>query len=220
MLLRKRKLNLFTSLDTLKILTFWKILKDRNVLLLDFDYKDGKHYTEQEKVEIAILWERLYDEYYILRDSVQSKNKVDSGFKELRLKDKINNLALNHDFLVSLSRYSQFLSKKQAYALEQKCYEVVKKVEKRIKLQLFEGIERNAEIIKKAINSLQNTYNIHYAKQDQKVDNEIKNVYEVVANMEGWLGKDNINIEDMVCSKWIAYEKIRDDKIKKNRDVK
>ncbi|MCP4052483.1 MAG: hypothetical protein GY739_05325, partial [Mesoflavibacter sp.] len=188
-ILKKKKLHLFTSLDTLKILTFWKILKDRNIMMLDFDYYDGKKYSKEQEVDIAHLWERLYDEYYLLRNHKKSIQKLDSGFKELMLQDKINNVALNHDFLVNLLSYSQYLGKDETLRLEQKCYSIITTIDKRIKVKYFEGIQVNIDNLKRVLKSLQNTYNLNYAKQDAIVKDEIKNVYEVVANMEQWLGK-------------------------------
>ena len=64
---------------------------------------------------------------------------------------------------------------------------------------------------------MQNTYNLQFKKQEKRIEKEVANVYDVVANFESWLGNRQINIDDVVVSRWIAYEK---QVIKKQREQK
>ena len=63
-MLISRNIELINSLDTLKILRFWQIIKEKNVLLLDLDHKEGKKYTKDQLEEIESTWLKLYDEYF------------------------------------------------------------------------------------------------------------------------------------------------------------
>ena len=47
------------SLDNLKILTFWDIIKTKNLFLLDFDYNDSKEYSKKQSKEMVNTWSTL-----------------------------------------------------------------------------------------------------------------------------------------------------------------
>ena len=61
----RKKLSIHKSLDTLKILTFWDIIKKDNALLLDVEYFEGKKYKKAELNLISSTWALLYDEYFV-----------------------------------------------------------------------------------------------------------------------------------------------------------
>lgn len=195
-----KKLHAYRSLDTLKILTFWSIIKDKNILLLDFDYVDGKKYTAEQQNELENLWFRLYDEYFILMDDNKSKYELNKSFSELKIRDKITQIKNNFDFLSHLKGFSQSLDISK---YEQETYERLKKIEPKMRLKYFDGIDANLIILDKVIKSLINQYNIEHKQNEKTIEKEIKNVYEVVANAESWLER-NLNINDMVVSHWIA----------------
>lgn len=201
-----KKINYYKSLDKLKILTFWQIIKDKNILLLDFDYYDGKKYTDDQKHEIEQTWLRLYDEYYLLLDDSKSKFNMNKTFDELKLRDKINQIKYNYDFLVSLSGYIGVLPTDDINKYEQETYKRLKTIDNRIKPKYLDGIKANLDNLDRVLKSLINKYNAEHKENLKNVNKEIDNVYDVVANAEGWLER-NLNINDMVVSHWIAIQK-------------
>lgn len=216
----RKKLQLYKSLDTLSILTFWNVLKDKNVLLIDLNYQEGKKYKENQLQEIQETWLRLYDEYFVLRDDSKSVDGLKKGFEKLKISTEIIDVKNNYDFLVYLKSIQPHLPKEDFLKHEQKRYASIKLINSKIKLDLFGGIDSNLNVLTRVLNSMQNTYNIYHKQQDKKIDDQIKyvhNVYDDVTNMEGWLGKDTIPIESVVVSKWISYEKTRDIKIKNSK---
>jgi len=201
------QLKLYKSLDTLKILTFWKIIQDKNILLLDFDYFEGKKYSDKQKNEIEQLWNRLYDEYYVLIDDPKSRHKMDKSFKEFILRSKINDIRHYIDFLISLLKGVGYVEYEVIMKYEQEAYKSIKLIDSRIKLDLFGGINNNIEYLNKFMNGLINKYNIDInSNNDKTVAKEINNVYEVVASAESWLER-SLKIDDMVVAHWIAIEK-------------
>jgi hypothetical protein len=198
-----KKLHLFKSLDTLKILTFWQIIKDKNILLLDFDYVDGKKYSPEQKNETENLWFRLYDEYFLLLNDSKSRFELSKSFDELKIRDKITQIKNNYDTLVYLKKFSNVLPKEDLAKYEQEVYNILKKIEPKIKPMYFGGIDANLVNLDKVIKALINQYNLNHKQNSDKIEKEIKNVYEVVANAESWLER-NLNINDMVVSHWIA----------------
>jgi hypothetical protein len=199
-------INYCKSLDKLKILTFWQIIKDKNILLLDFDYSDGKKYTETQLLEIEETWLNLYDEYYVLLDDSRTRFKMNKSFDELQTRDKINQVKYNYDFLISLSNYVGSIPNEDISKYEQETYKRLKLIDKRIKPLYFEGVKANLENLDKVMKSLINRYNIDHKESQNEIQKEIDNIYDVVANAESWLER-SIPIDEMVTSHWVAIQK-------------
>jgi len=201
-----KPINYYKSLDKLKILTFWQIIKDKNILLLDVDYSDSKKYSKKQLNELEELWLRLYDEYYILLDDSKSKFKMDKTFEELKLRDKINQIKHNYDFLnKDLRSLIGLIPDEDIVKYEQETYARLKLIDKRIKPLYFDGINANLKNLDRVMKSMINRYNIDHKESLKEVEKEIQNVYDVVANAESWLER-SIPIDDMVTSHWIAIQ--------------
>lgn len=200
-----KPINYYKSLDKLKILTFWQIIKDKNILLLDFDYVEDKKYSKEQLKELEDTWLRLYDEYYILLNDSKSKYKMNKTFDELKTRDKINQIKYNYDFLISLKNYIGLIPDKDISKYEQETYKRLKLIDNRIKPLFFDGIDANLNNLDKVIKSMINRYNIDHKESQKEIQKEIDNVYDVVANAEQWLER-SIPITDMVVSHWIAIQ--------------
>lgn len=203
MLTLKNIINYHKSLDTLKILTFWDIIKYKNMFLLDVEYKENKQYTKAHLKELEDTWLKLYDEYYIMLNDSQSKHKMNKTFDELKIRDKINQIKYNYDFLVSLLKYADDIDTTK---YEQETYKRLKVIDERIKPKYFEGIEANLKNLDRVIKALVNKYNLEHKENVKTVQKEIDNVYEVVASAESWLER-SLPINEMVVSHWIAIQK-------------
>lgn len=197
---------MYESLDTLLILDFWKITKEKNVKLLDKNYHINKKYTVKEVEQLDALWLKLFDEYYSLRDSQESKRNLTKSFDELALREKIKQVKNAIEFLEYLKQQIGFISNDDIIKYEQECYNNLKKIDKRIKPLPFDGIDANLVNLSKVLKSFINKYNIAFKEQEKVIKNEVKNVYDVVANAESWLER-NLDIEKISVSRWIAYEK-------------
>lgn len=202
----KRKLKIHKSLDTLKILTFWDIIKNDNAFMLDVEYFEGKKYKKHEANEVLSNWSLLYDEYFVLRNDSLSKRELEKGFESNELKIKI--IAINSaiESFGVLRRVQNDLSSDIIYEKRKEMYESLQQINNRIKFNHFSSISEDIEYLTKFYNALQNKYNLNYKPKKVIEDNQIKNVYEVVANAESWLERQ-IPINDMVVSHWLALEK-------------
>lgn len=207
------KLELFDSLDTLKILLFWEITRSKNALLLDINYSKTKKYTQNELQICEDLWLKLFDEYYVLRQNEDAKANLIKSFDEMKLREKISQIKNAIDFLETIKKQIGFISNEDIIKYEQECYAMLKKIDKRIKPLFFEGIDSNIINLGKVLKSLINQYNIAFKEKEKAVKKEVKNVYEVVANAESWLER-SLDVENMVVSRWIAYERQVSDKQK------
>src|SRR5690348_4844742 len=61
------------NLESLKIVTFWKIVETNDVELLDAKYKHGNKYSNEQIIYLNSYWVKLYDEFYNLRNNKSGK---------------------------------------------------------------------------------------------------------------------------------------------------
>lgn len=202
---RTKKLKCYTSLDTLKILTFWTIIKDNNYLLLDKNYTPDTTYTPKQHQQLSTLWLELYDAYFLLTNDAKTKRDLDLKFKELSIISKITELKNNYDYLLKLKEYNGILPVKTSVQLEQDTYQRITLIDKRLKPKPFAGLDANLKRIEKFILALTNSYNQIQASLKKIPNQQIENIYKVVANAESWLER-NININTMVVSHWVALQ--------------
>lgn len=207
------KIKLFDSLDTLKILLFWEITRSKNALLLDENYSKNKKYSQKDVELCEQTWLKLFDEYYVLRQNQETKGNLLKSFDELKLREKITQINNAIEFLETLKSQIGFISNEDIIKYEQELYATLKKIDNRIKPLFFEGIDANIINLGKVLKSLINKYNIEFKEKDKVIKKEVKNVYEVVVNAESWLER-TLDVENMVVSRWIAYEKQIADKQK------
>ena len=201
------------SLDKLKILTFWDIIKTKNLFLLDFDYEEGKKYSDKQSQEITDVWSYLYDEYYVLTNDSTSRAKMTKTFDELKLRTKINQVKNNYEFLLQLIEFRDDFLESDFKKYEQETYARLIIIEKKIKPLYLDGIEANLNNLDKVLKALINKYNQEHKENNKQVDKEISNVYDVVASAESWLDR-NLDINTMVVSHWVALQKQIKDKQK------
>ncbi|QQV90414.1 hypothetical protein Harreka1_7 [Olleya phage Harreka_1] len=211
----RKKLSIHKSLDTLKILTFWDIIKKDNALLLDVEYFEGKKYKKAELNLISSTWALLYDEYFVLRNDSISKRELEKGFESNEVKIKI--IAINsaiESFKV-LKRVEKDLHIDDIYNKRREMYESLSIINSRIKFNHFSSVSEDIQYLTKFYNALQNKYNINYKPKEKINKEQVKNVYEVVANAESWLERP-IPINEMVVAHWLALEKQVINKQKEN----
>jgi len=210
-----KNLEIPKSLDKVRIILFWEILKERNPLLLDPNYKDGKVYSKEAQDYIVQMWYGLYDDFYTQKNDQKTKLVLSQSYDEIKLQFKINTFVSNYNFLASLQKdYKGILSNEQFTEYEQWFYKSFKELDNRIKLKYFDGVEANLKIVKRFIDSLQNAYNLKKKKVDKGVEQEITNVYDVVTKVEQILERSIPNINEISVLQWLSYEKRANEKIK------
>lgn len=215
----RRTLNLYNSLDNIKILMFWDILKTKNITLLDKDYKENKTYSTKQEQQIESVWLKLYDEYFVMRNDSKSKRDLSEGFEELKLKDTIISIKDCYNLLVILIKNADVLEESEILKREYEIYKTIKIIYPQAKIKLFDGVEPNLNYLKRLLNSLENKYNLNYKKQEKLIKKEINNVYLVVSSIESWLER-SLPIDRVVVSQWLAYEKQVKDKQKAQKNGK
>ena len=210
--------NIIQSLDRLKILVFWEILKTKNVYLLDINAEPGKQYSKNEQDYIVETWERLYDDFYQLKNDGKTKIAIMEARNEMVLLHKINTLAKNVEFLGWLLSFSNDITPEQYVLYEARILSLFKSIEPRLRFKPMASVSENISVVDKAIRSLQSLYNRTKKKTEDKIDRQIENVYEVVAKVS-YIVNMRLEVKDMVVSEWIAYEKMAIEKQKAEKEA-
>jgi|GEM_PF-2200030 len=216
-----KNMELINSLDKLRIILFWDILKEQNYFLLDVNYSKDKKYTQTEGEEILAVWYKLYDEYYSLKNDQKAKLFLSKAINEMKLKIKIENITNTANFLVDLeNHYKDILEPEQFSEYEQKLYSLIKELEPKIRIKHFEGIPENIKTIQSVVNALTTQLTLMQKKTEKVIDNEIQNVYKIVASVEQILERSIPNINEISVMQWLAYEEIANEKIKSVKNGK
>lgn len=216
-----KSLQVFKDLFELRIITFWNILKDKNVFLLDKEYFEGKTYTKEEETELNLLFDTLYDEFFKQVNSQKSKKLIQNRMNEIAISIKINALISNSNLLVTLhNEYKEILDENTFSQYEQKVYSFIRQIEPKIKLQYFSGVEYNLNQIQSFIRALEVSNKANKDYNDKGIEHQIKNIYDVVASVESALGRSLTNIETMSVMQWLSYQKQYDEILKSKRNGK
>ena len=167
--------------NKLKYLTFVEIDESfDNLHLLDKDYFDGKEYTDEEAEQLWRAWLSICDDWNALDQDDKAKKRLRERFEVMELVTKIKNLTDTYNTLTVIHNNRRLLTEDTASEMEQMCYSIVIKTEKRTKIKYFEGIPKNLETINRVIKSLTSQYNIKYKRSNEQTKKEKANVYREV----------------------------------------
>lgn len=194
------------SIDDLKIVVFWRILETKNIFLLDPDHKPDKKYSPGQSLFIDAVWSALYDEFFLMRDDAKSRALLVEINEEIALLQKINLLIESRNHLEKLYGVIDILPVITYEELKFSSYKTINLTEKKLNFTPFDTVPQALEKIDRAVNSLNNTYNIKNKRNGQGVKKEKENVYKIVADVENVLERQLSNINEMTCTQWLAYE--------------
>ncbi len=214
-------MEILNSLDKLKIILFWEILKEHNYYLLDVNYSKDKKYNDAESEKIVNIWYQLYDDYYKLKNDQKAKLFLSKAINEMKLRVKIDNIVSTANFLIDLeNHYKEILEDEQFYEYEVQLYGLIKELEPKIKFRYFDGIPANIKTIQSVINALTTQLTLMQKKSEKVIEEEVQNVYKVVARVEQILERSIPNINEISVMQWLAYEEIANEKIKSIKNGK
>jgi hypothetical protein len=198
-------LNIINNLDDLKILLFWQIIRDGNIMLLDLDYQKDTQYSEEEKQFVTEIWYKLYDAYYSQTDDSRSKHELKKSSEELFLSYRIKRLNDFCELLGWLSNMQFDLSEDKWYEMYHALVNSVKEKEPRIKLNVLDDPLPNFEKIARYMASLHNQLKKLTTGKQKSADSAVSNIYTKVGYVSVELGIQ-LNVKEMSCNEWLAYQ--------------
>lgn len=199
-------LNIIQSLDDLKILLFWKIIRDNNFFMLHAEWNPDIEYTDAQKEELQVAWYKIYDAYYTQCEDSKSKNDLRKDALELELSFRIQRLHGNVQLYGWLWNHRVDLSDEQMQKMVMDLQDMILQREPGLKgkLNMFDTPLESIDKITKLMHSLSNQLNRVADKKDKRVDKAVDNIYKKVASVGAELGLQ-LNVNEMNCSEWLAY---------------
>ncbi len=197
--------NIVRSLDKLKILVFWEILKTHNPFLLDINHMPDKIYTDEEKNYVIQVWEILWDSYFQLKNDGKSKIALENSYEQMLLAHKINILQKNIDMCKHLKDVKHLLPETDYINHKQMLLSLFVKIEPKVKIKYFDTLEDNINIVNKILAALQNKYNKSKEDNEKEVSKQVDNVYSVIARVSR-ITNMQLNAQNMMVTEWLAYE--------------
>lgn len=196
-------MNTYNTLKKLNIITFLEIMQDGNTKLLDQEYTEDKQYTEEHINQINDIWLALYDKYYELKNDSFAKSYLSNQYKLFNLEFKVLILSKQHNILANLQELKESEEKTQ---IKQQCIEVIKEIEPRIKLNIFDSpIEVCVKLhsVLKALNNELGTIKVNQYKRTEKTK---ENVYKSISRVEQVLERSIGNTKEISVMQFLAYE--------------
>lgn len=190
------------------ILKFWEIIKNNNdYKLLDINYSKDKAYTSDELRLLSNTWNRLYDEYFTLKDNKDAKYFLKLSNDALII---IQELSLLEDYkerfilLYELQDQEELID----FVIEKKvllCNEI-KETFPKLKFNQFYDISALIDFVDSVIKAKTNIYNEKFNVLGEKVDKKVQNIYRDVVNIGRELGMQ-LNVNIMSVAEFIEYER-------------
>ncbi|MCP4984853.1 MAG: hypothetical protein GY928_01950 [Colwellia sp.] len=206
-------MNLYTRLRDISAVTFHEIKYTGNICLLDKDYDEEKKYNSVEIIEIDTTWLELYDEYYEKSDDIRLRRVLKNKKKNLKLLIDINMLRVILNTLELIKDNIEHVPEEAKLKTLSSLKNSLKRISGVIKFDTLTDIKTNIKNVKAYADGIKTRYELNF-KDDMKVDEtDILFFYEMKANIEDILKKDNIP-EHINMLQWMAYEKQAKRKIK------
>lgn len=186
-------------------------------MLLDIEYSEGKQYTEEEALFIYNVWEQLYDSYYQQKNDSKGKLVLEKSYEIMLLGKHISDLEMFVRSLKAVEDVKDVLPEAD-YARHKIDYlNLAVKQDNELKVKLFEDIPTNIKIIEKRLAGLQNKHKRMEADNYREVQEQVDNVFTVVARVSK-ICEMRLNAKEMVVSEWLAYEKMAKDLVKASEE--
>lgn len=201
--------NIIQSLDELKILVFWKIIRDNDYLLIDRDHSPQKEYSDTEKEFIPQTWHKLYDDYFAQCNDSRSKRDLRKDAEELTLAWRIESIIKVIELMGWLNNHQSDLPEETYVQMMMDNVALFTETEPSLKpkLNIFASPIENIGIVNKLLTSLQNKYARLVSDKPKRAEKQIDNVYVKVARLGGALGIQ-LNVNEMTCSEWLGWQDV------------
>jgi hypothetical protein len=210
--------NIIQSLDNLKILVFWEILKSKNPKLLDLNYMPDKEYTAEEEEFIVHTWELLYDSYYQVKEDSKSKLVLDKQFNVMMLEFQINQFIHYIKMWEHLDSVKELLELKMYTEYQCLLIRAFNSVDSTLNLNLLDSTETNIKRIERRLFALQAKHKRIADDNKKEIDKQVDNVFSVIVRVAR-ITESKLDAHSMVVTEWLAWEKEAKEVLKANKEA-
>lgn len=202
-----RNLKVYDSLDTLRIIDFWKINQTGNIYLLDKNYFEGKLYQQKEVLYFQKLWLSLQDDYYKLQDDPKQRAKIRTSKERMLLMFKTQVIISHLAFYERFFKYAHLLDTKQYIEQEHQLFSLFKELGLKANINRFSTPEEKLKKIRSFVDAVSERLKRLQKESEKDASDEIENMFTQVVAIEKIIERPIPNIENISVMQWIAYEK-------------
>lgn len=205
---------MYLNLETLPIITFWKVIQENNnVKLLDLDYCLDKIYCESDFLMLQERWDKLHDEYFLLKDDAESKYYIRQNTDKLRIVETVTLLeTLLFDYQL-LHELSGLLPIESLAEKEVVLYEELLQIYPKAKINRFGTYLEIAEQIGSIVKSQMNLYNEKVVVVEKKSSKKVDSIYILISKISTAVGIA-LNVNEMSVAQFLAWEQTAKEQIK------
>lgn len=214
-----RNLQVYNSLDELKILTFWKIIQTGNIFLLDKNHSEKRMYKDKELNYLLEVWNKLYDDYYKLQDDPKQRAKMTKSKESITLKFKVKTLINLLNSYEVFFRYGSLLNTQEYVEKENEIFELFKALGFTQKISPFSTTKERLDLVTRYTKAVVGKYNRLQKEVESGTQKQIDNMYIQVVSIERVIERPIPNIENITVMQWIAYEKQANDIIQAQKKL-
>ena len=214
-----RNLQVYSSLDELKIITFWKIIQNGNIFLLDKNHSEKRMYKDKELNYLLEVWNKLYDDYYKLQDDPKQRAKMTKSKESITLKFKVKTLINLLNSYEVFFRYGSLLNTKEYVEKENEIFELFKELGFTQKISPFSTTKERLDLVTRYTKAVVGKYNRLQKEVESGTQKQIDNMYIQVVSIERVIERPIPNIENITVMQWIAYEKQANDIIQAQKKL-
>lgn len=193
------------NLETLKILTFWNIVKSNNVELLDKNYFEGKKYSEKEISILSEQWVLLYDEFSNRRTNKSGKFLMKKNYELAEITLKLDLLHDMQNRLILLLNMSGEHLKEFRETRRRQILNEFKSLYPKVKINIFYEIEEILLLIQQVIKSQNNIFTEKSGVQEKNIDKQIDTIHYVISVLGNNLGY-NLDPNTLTCEDFLSKE--------------
>lgn len=158
--------SIFQNLKQINVQLWYDILEDHNVKLLDKKYTEDKEYSNSDLEILNNQFSLLYDDFFEKLNNEYSKQSLSEKQEKINLISKITLLQECEKTLIFIKFNYKSIDK--PIEKEQQIYDTIKILSKYAKIDTFNTIDENIEILKKIILSFDATYSRKYGNETKE----------------------------------------------------
>jgi len=201
-------MKIYKSCKTLSLFRFQEILDTKEYKYLIHDWEDVVIDEDLQK-ELNETWSEIFKEYLTLKDD----GEIKASFRQLALISKMTTKLVICSSLLDAYVCQSTRKGRKDYSNELRTWGYKIDPLKPLQNQVNRIISQ-LKTLKSSIQIKEKAYEKQYKKE---LTQEKISIDEQIANVEEWLGKNHIDSEKTTVSRWIAYIKRVEKKVKKQK---
>lgn len=178
-----------------------------NIEDLNHNHYRGRVYTDIQLEHLQNWWEKIYDEFYSLRDNKSGKYSMNKNRELVTMSLKLDLLSDIENRTILLINMGD--AKELNKFIAKRTNEVVadfKDLYPKVKLGMFSSLLEILTIVQSVLKSQINIFEEKLGAKENTIAKQRETIFDVVSIMSNYLGY-NLDVNNMTCLEFIGHEK-------------